>query len=101
MKYSFLPEAEAEYIEAVRFYEEQQAKLGESLIHEFERAVLLIIECPEAWRLVHPSGIRRIGLLRFPYSVFFRVLSDGVVQITALAHHRRRPGYWLTRVSQE
>lgn len=97
MNYSFLPEAEAEYIEAVRFYEEQQAKLGESHIHEFERIIALIIERPEAWRLVHPSGISCIGLLRFPYSVFYRVISDGL-QITAFAHHRRRPGYWLTRV---
>ncbi|MGZ4956727.1 MAG: type II toxin-antitoxin system RelE/ParE family toxin [Methylobacter sp.] len=97
MNYSFLPEAEAEYIEAVRFYEEQQAKLGESLIHEFERIIILIVERPEAWRLVHPSGIRSVGLLRFPYSVFYRVIPDGV-QITAFAHHRRRPGYWLTRV---
>lgn len=97
MSYSFLPEAEAEYIEAVRFYEELQAKLGELLIHEFERIIALVIERPEAWRLVHPSGIRSVGLLRFPYSVFYRVLPDGL-QITAFAHHRRRPGYWLTRV---
>jgi hypothetical protein len=97
VNFSFLPEAEAEYIEAVRFYEEQQAKLGESLIHEFERVVVLIIERPVAWRLVHPSGIRRAGLLRFPYSVFYRVIPDGI-QITAFAHHRRRPGYWLTRI---
>jgi len=97
VNYSFLPEAEAEYIEAVRFYEEQQAKLGGSLINEFERAINLITERPQAWRLVHSSGIRRIGLLRFPYSVFYRVFSGGV-QITAFAHHRRRPEYWLTRI---
>lgn len=98
MNYSFLPESEAEYIEAVRFYEERQAKLGGVLILEFERVIALIAEKPEAWRLVHPSGIRRIGLLSFPYSVFYRVLPSGL-QITAFAHHRRRPGYWLTRVS--
>jgi len=70
VNYSFLPEAEAEYIEAVRFYEEQQAKLGGSLINEFERAINLITERPQAWRLVHSSGIRRIGLLRFPLIQF-------------------------------
>ncbi|MGH8602640.1 MAG: type II toxin-antitoxin system RelE/ParE family toxin [Gammaproteobacteria bacterium] len=97
MIYSFLPEAEAEYLEAVRFYEEQRAGLGDALISEFEHAIGLAAERPESWRLVHPSGIRRIGLLTFPYAVFYRVLS-GSLQITAFAHHRHRPGYWLTRV---
>lgn len=61
MNYSFLPEAEAEYIEAVRFYEEQQAKLGKSLIHEFERIIALIIERPEAWRLFIRQGFAVLG----------------------------------------
>lgn len=97
MNYSFLPEAEAEYIEAVRFYEEQQAKLGLSLINEFEKTIGLVLQRPQSWKLVHPSGIRRVGLARFPYSVFYRILADEV-QITAFAHHRRRPNYWLKRL---
>lgn len=44
MNHSFLPEAETEYLEAIRFYEEQQAKLGLSLIHEFERIIALVIQ---------------------------------------------------------
>ena len=95
--YSFLPEAEAEYLEAVRFYEQQRSELGEIPISEFERVIALITAKLEAWKIVHLSGIRVIGLSRFPYSVFYRVL-DGEPQITAFAHHRRRPGYWLTRI---
>jgi toxin ParE1/3/4 len=97
MNYSFLPEAETEYLEAVRFYEEQQAKLGLSLINEFEKVIALVITRPHAWKQVHPAGIRRVGLASFPYSVFYRVI-DNKVQITAFAHHRRRPGYWLKRL---
>ena len=97
MNYSFLPEAEAEYLEAVRFYEGQRTGLGNSLICEFERTIALAVEKPEAWRLVHSSGIRCIGLSRFPYAVFYRVLSSNSLQVTAFAHHRRRPGYWLSR----
>lgn len=95
--YSFLLEAEAEYLAAVRFYEEQKAGLGEALISEFERVIQLVIEKPEIFRLVHPSGIRCTRLARFPYTVFYRVLF-GEIQVTAFAHHRRRPGYWLARV---
>lgn len=97
MNYNFLLEAEAEYLEAVRFYEEQRAGLGNALICEFERVIELVIEKPETWRLVHPSGIRCIRLSRFPYVVFYRMLFDDI-QVTAFAHNRRRPGYWLTRV---
>lgn len=77
MNYSFLPEAEAEYIEAVRFYEEQQAKLGESLIHEFERIIALIIERPEAWRLVQKSPPGKVlagGSVHYNFN--FRIRKD-------------------------
>ncbi len=96
--YCFLAEAEAEYLEAIRFYEGQRAGLGDALILEFERIIGFVIEKPDVWKLVHPSGIRRINLSRFPYSIFYRI-HQNKIQITAFAHHRRRPGYWLARVS--
>jgi toxin ParE1/3/4 len=96
--YKFLAEAETEYLEAIRFYEEQRSGLGNQLIYEFERAIGLILAKPDAWKLIHPSGIRFINLSRFPYAIFYR-LFNGEIQITAFAHHRRRPGYWLTRNS--
>lgn len=101
MSYSFLAAAEAEYLEVVQFFEEQRAGLGTALIAEFERIVGLAIDKPIAWKLVHPSGVRRIGLGRFPYAVFYRVLPNGQLQVTAFAHHRRRPGYWLKRIEVE
>lgn len=98
-KYSFLAEAETEYLEAIQFYEEQRSGLGNQLIHEFERVMSLVCVKPDTWKLVHPSsGIRFINLSRFPYAIFYRALSSEI-QITAFAHHRRRPGYWLTRIA--
>jgi toxin ParE1/3/4 len=70
---SFLPEAEAEYLEAVAFYEGERAGLGARLIADFERTIRLAIERPTAWKVVHADAIRRIDLNRFPYAVFFRV----------------------------
>ena len=98
VSHSFLPGAETEYLEAVQFYEEQRAGLGAALIAEFDHVVDLAIERPDLWKLIHSSGIRRIGLTRFPYAVFYRILPNGELQITAFAHHRRRPGYWLKRI---
>lgn len=97
MKHGFLPAAQLEYLEAVSFYEERQQGLGAALVAEVERAVRLACERPEAWRLVHSSGIRRIVLSRFPYVMFYRVSGD-VLQVTAFAHERKRPGYWTQRL---
>lgn len=41
-------------------------------------------------------GTRRIVLPRFPYSVVYEVHADHIV-IVAVAHQRRRPGYWRDR----
>ena len=51
-------------------YDVQRIGLGDFLICELVRTIALVVEEPEAWRLVHSSGIRCIGLSRFPYAVF-------------------------------
>lgn len=100
MKRSFLPGAETAYLDAIRFYEERRPGLGAALIAEFEHALGQALGPPQTWRQIHPSGIRRIGLSRFPYTIFFRILEDNL-QITALAHNRKRPGYWLSRLDDQ
>lgn len=97
-RYTFLAEAEREYLDAIKFYEDQKVGLGAALIHEFERIIEFAIKKPESWRQVHPLGVRRINLSKFPYAIFYRVLPGGI-QITAFAHHRRQPGYWQKRIS--
>jgi hypothetical protein len=42
-------------------------------------------------------GMRRVMLHRFPYFVVFRELPHKI-QIIAVAHAKRRPGYWRGRV---
>ncbi len=69
MNYSFLLEAETEYLQAVGFFEERQPGLGAALIMEFESVMDLVSKKPRAWKTVHPGGIRRIGLKKFPFSV--------------------------------
>lgn len=97
MSYCFRPEAEAEYLDAVGFYESRGRGLGAALIAEFERAVMLAVERPLAWKQVHPSGIRKLGLGRFPYTVFYLPQAEGI-EVTAFAHDRQRPLYWSARI---
>ncbi len=93
--YTFHPEADAELEEAALFYESRLAGLGKSFAAEVERTIALVREFPEAGSQVGPRR-RRVLVARFPYSIVYRQDSDAIV-IVAVAHQRRRPGYWRRR----
>jgi toxin ParE1/3/4 len=87
-----LEEAEA----AIAWYEQRSGKAAEMLLEELDQAIERIGEHPEQFPL-HEFGTRRIMLRRFPYLVIF-LEAGGVMEIIAVAHGRRRPGYWRDRV---
>ena len=90
------PEAAAELGEAASFYAERaHRELGLAFIAEFERSINLLSERPELGALWRGTA-RRLPLRRFPYSVIYRLI-DGTIQVLAVAHQRRRPGYWRKR----
>jgi hypothetical protein len=45
---------------------------------------------------VYIEGTRRLLLRRFPFGLVYEVY-EGKALILAIAHHRRRPGYWTER----
>ena len=59
---------------------------------EVDAAVSRIAETPIRYPLAE-HGTRRIVLQRFPYNVFYRVGAEETV-VVAVAHQKRRPGYW-------
>jgi toxin ParE1/3/4 len=93
--YSFHPEAEAELTGAALFYEARTAGLGMSFTTEVERTVLLICEHPDAGSRMG-TALRKMIVYRFPYSIVYRRDPESVL-IIAVAHQRRRPGYWQHR----
>ena len=65
MNYRLLGDAAEELRLAVSVYEEKSKGLGEALSGEFEQAMRLICEMPEAWRSID-KDIRRFLIRRFP-----------------------------------
>ena len=65
-------------------------------LDELDLAMDQIGENPERYPR-HDLGTRRIVLRRFPFVIVFRKAVDGV-EIIAIAHGRRRPGYWRERL---
>lgn len=91
----FHPLAADEAQAAERWYRERNEIASARFQREVDRAVDLISERPEAGA-PYLSKTRRILLRRFPFFVVYRVRNDNV-QIVAVAHARRRPGYWRAR----
>ena len=98
MKLEFHPEAELELIEAAAYYELQVPGLGERFEAEVRRATDLLLEHPEIGAPADPV-LRKLVLNRFPFTLFYSVTSD-VLRIEVVAHQRRRPGYWRSRVER-
>lgn len=96
----FLPEAEAELRAAAEWYDDR-AGLGDELAAEVRAATTRIAAAPEAFAPARGvrSGLRarEAPVTRFPYRVIFVEL-DEEVRVVALAHERRRPGYWRRRM---
>ena len=91
----FHPEAGAEFIAAAQQYEGQAENLGLDFILAVERTYQRLMAFPESG---HPFGRRlpRVLVPGFPYGLLHRVERDQIF-IVAVAHLRRRPGYWRHR----
>ena len=93
---TFHPEAEAELDNARTWYRERNQVAGRAFVAEVLSALKSIAETPEAWPRTRANE-RRFVFKRFPYSIIYR-LRENEVFITAVAHQRRRPGYWRGRM---
>lgn len=94
----FLPEAEQEMIEAALYYQSYTSGLGVDFLSEVEHALKFIMESPNTYPILE-GKLRRRLLRRFPFGILYRV-EPGEIVITAVAHLRRKPGYWKKRKKQ-
>ena len=95
--YRFLPPAEEEMTEAAQFYEDAANGLGNEFLDDVQRVIDRLCDHPELGKIV--SGNLRHSLLsRFPFILIYSIEPEGIL-IVAVAHQRRKPGYWETRVT--
>ena len=88
------PDAAEDLAEACDWYESEREGLGERFLASVAEMLDDIASRPElgpVWDTEAPT--RRRVLRRFPYVVFYRFTPDAV-EILAVAHAKRRPGYW-------
>ena len=97
MRLRVAPDAEEELTEAAEWYEARRDGLGVELVAVVDGALDAIVTSPLAHPLWKPDRPFRMKvLLQFPYVIFFRCEADEIV-VVAIAHARKRPGYWIGR----
>jgi plasmid stabilization system protein ParE len=95
----FHPAALAEAEAAFAWYSERSENAAGRFLDELDRAIARISHQPRVYPAFE-AGTRRILLPHFPYLVVFREAEEGI-QVIAVAHGRRRPGYWRPRLTGE
>jgi plasmid stabilization system protein ParE len=95
MRVDFYLAASQEVEDAQAWYEKRSALAAVAFLRELSIAVDRIREAPMRYAAAE-HGTRRILLQRFPFTLYYRIAAD-VVTIVAVAHQKRRPGYWRSR----
>jgi plasmid stabilization system protein ParE len=89
------PEAVAEAAAAYDWYRERNEIAAMAFLAELDRAMELISEGSMRYP-VYLHGTRRFLMRRFPFAVVYREVREAI-QVVAIAHGRRKPGYWEKR----
>ena len=87
--------AEAELQDAAAWYDERSPGLGLRFIVTVRKKSEEVLEAPQRWPIA--AGSRRVLMGRFPYALVYREVPDGEIEIIAVAHLKRRSGYWTER----
>ena len=82
------------------WYDAQRFGLGRDFLDMVDRALRRIELAPRPGTSVPgvpDHDVRRVPLRRFPFHIVYVELPDRI-QVLAVAHQRRRPGYWNRRI---
>lgn len=97
----FEDEADSEYRHAGRWYERRRTGLGLEFFDAVDAAISRIVDLRHVGksvpRLPADLPVRRYAVKRFPYHVVYLDTPEGI-RILAVAHDRRKPGYWKGRL---
>jgi len=97
MVLEFHPEVKEEIQAAYDWYEARSDGLGERYLKELDAAFDAIAGRPQTFQ-VQSGNVRRCLVQNFPFGVLFKERSNSII-ILAVMHLKRRPFYWLHRVT--
>jgi toxin ParE1/3/4 len=94
-KYRFHPQAWQEVEAAEAWYRQRSREASARFLSKIYDALENLARSPQRWPS-YQYGTRRFVLHQFPFSVIYRDELTAL-SIVAIAHNKRRPGYWKDR----
>lgn len=91
----FHPDAAEEAEAARNWYEERSIVASRAFISELRHAVDQIAQPPEMWPTFE-LDTRPYVFPKFPFNLIYSLVGNEI-QIIAVAHSKRKPGYWKNR----
>jgi len=88
--------ARREANQAALWHAARSIRLAQDFLKELKSAYARALKSRHLYPL-YLHGTRRVLLERFPYFIVYLDLQDAVY-IVAVAHAKRRPGYWSKRI---
>lgn len=85
-----------EIVAAHRWYREQDLAIADRFLDALEQTVARIRRFPES-SCPMPNGIRKAGMLQFPYVLHYLLREEEII-VYAVAHTHRKPEYWIKRI---
>lgn len=95
--WSFHPSARADLFAAAEYYERTSPALAARFVTEMETLCSEVCADPGVFRPIHGELCRHFRST-FPFAVIF-VEEPERIYVLAVAHFKRRPGYWLDRLA--
>lgn len=96
MRIDFLGPADAEFVEAIAYYNLQSEGLGYEFAVEIKRAMERILQYPKAWTPLS-KRTRRCRTNRFPYGLIYQIRSD-LILVVAVQNLHQHPDSWKSRL---
>lgn len=88
--------ARKEFLEARDYYDDLVFGLGKIFVTELEKSLNVIKTNPAAYPVIN-ENIRKAVIIKFPYSILYRLEEDRIY-VLAVMHQKRKPNYWVKRL---
>jgi plasmid stabilization system protein ParE len=88
--------ASEEVRDAYLWYAERDRKTARLFASEINLAIEKIRRSPKRWPRFD-GDVRRYVLHGFPFQIIYYLDAAGTIYVLAVAHTRKRPGYWIHR----
>lgn len=99
MKVVYTLEVVCELRAARQWYNRRAPGTGERLVDLVDEKIGEIARSPMSFPTDRQDPIaRRARVRKSPYTLIFMIQENAVVVLLALAHGRRKPGYWKKRL---